>query len=84
MGYLFVRELTRKGQLAEAIRELNRAVAALTVTVESIRTWSTGKFVDRDEYREDRQALRGSIEKCAERFEKDVENCAKRCPREGK
>jgi len=84
LGYLLVRELTRKDQLAVAVQELNKAVAALTVTVESIRTWSTEKFVDWDEYREDRQALKESIREWAERFEKDMENCAKRCQREGK
>jgi outer membrane murein-binding lipoprotein Lpp len=82
LGYLLVRELTRKDQLAVAVQELNKAVTALTVTVESIRAWSTDKFVDRDEYREDRQALKESIQKWAERFEKDMENCAKRCPRQ--
>jgi len=84
LGHLLVGELTRKDQRAEGVQELNRVVSVLTVSVESICTWSMEKFVGWDEYREGRQALRGSIEKWAVRFERDMENCAKRCPREGK
>jgi hypothetical protein len=83
-GFLLIREFTRKDRedekLAGALRELNNAVSALTLAVEEIRAWSMDRFVGWDDHRADLATLRNDIQMWAERFDRDLENCARRCP----
>ena len=91
LGYLLVREFNRKDKIGDEVRELaarvtvsiealNKAVSSLTLAVEEIRMWSHDRFITRSEHRDANEALKADVAANAARFERELDNCSKRCP----
>ena len=88
LGYLLAREFRRKDEIATRVEDLaermstntlsmTSAIQALTATIHEIRAWSHERFVPRTEFAVTLDLMREDIKAHADRFEKDLDRCAK-------
>ena len=77
-AFFLTREFKSKDRFVSALEEVRNAVAALNVTLESMKLWSVEKFVLRTDHAAALETLKADIEMWADKFTKEFENLEKR------